>query len=237
MTTMDTVRVGVGVSASDVRPVARGRLAQDPVSLGRAPGCALRVEHPWMPRRLVTLEPDGQHRLLINGGRTRCRITASGLEATLAPERRMILGAGAWRVRWLELDNPVDLRIDLDVPVDDGDWPTLGDTGDEAGHPRALALTHVAGDDFAAVLTAKRRFRLAVLFEHEINGTRPPEALFRSAADRAGCSEQVLKNLAADTKEQLNRQRGLTLESTDSLGYYLVHTAGVVRREHLCAPT
>ena len=162
-------------------------------------------------------------------------MTSDGLEAVLAPGRHLVLGAAAWRIRWPELDNPVDLRVDLEVPdpPDVDVWPLLADTTDEHGHPRQIAMTLAAGDDLAQVLTPLRRYRLAVLFRHVLEGRPAPDPFFPPAVAEAGCTMQVLKNLLKDTKYQLNRQRGLHLNSYDSLGYYLVHTTGVIRPEHL----
>jgi hypothetical protein len=94
-------------------------------------------------------------------------------------------------------------------------------------------MTLAAGDDLAQVLTPLRRYRLAVLFRHVLEGRPAPEPFFPPAVVEAGCTMQVLKNLLKETKHQLNRQRGLHLSSYDSLGYYLVHTTGVIRPEHL----
>ena len=150
----------------------------------------------------------------------------------------MVLGDGVWRVRWPELDNPVDLRIELEVPdLDDVEaWPLLADTTDKDGHPRQLAMTLAAGDDLAQVLTPLRRYRLAVLFRHVLEERPAPDPFFPPAVAEAACTMQVLKNLLKDTKYQLNRQRGLQLENYDALGYYLVHTTGAIRPEHLRRP-
>jgi hypothetical protein len=150
-----------------------------------------------MPRRLLTLQPDGSHWLLSNGERTRCRVASDGLEAVLGPRRHLILGAGEWRVRWPELDNPVHVRVELEVPdpPDLDAWPLLADSTDQLGHPRQLAMTLAAGDDLAQVLTALPRYRLAVLFRHVLEGRAAPDPFFPPAVGEAGCTMQVLKNL------------------------------------------
>lgn len=237
---VDLIRVGVGAKGATQTSIAgRGLLAHDPVSVGRATGCAVRIEHAWMPRRLVTVVRDGDVWSARNGDRTRCRITASGVEAMIAPGRRMLLEEGDWRLRWPELDNAVDVRVTLGSPDEEergSGWPVLADTHDRGGGPRAHAGTQLAGEDLDATLTPLRRYRLAHVFRHVLEEEPEPTPFFPPAAAAAGCSVQVLKNLVRDVEDLLNRQRGLELQGNAALGYYLVHTTGVLRPEHLTAP-
>lgn len=234
---MDRMSLGVGIHGELARNVAQVRLSNLPVTIGRHPCNAVRVEHAWMPRRLATVDPSTGSVMLRNGLRTRSVVRGPGLEATVQPGACLHLSPGKWKVRWPELDHEVVTLLWLDDDEDGYDWPSAGDRADADGHPRAFQGTEMAGQDVGAVLNDLQRRRLAVLFRHVVEGRPAPDRFYQQAAEQLGASEQVLKNLVRETRDRLNDQRGLRFgagpDQLEVLGYYLVHTTGVLRREHL----
>jgi hypothetical protein len=84
------------------------------------------------------------------------------------------------------------------------------------------------------------RHRMAVLFQHLIDGTDPPRNLYRHASAALG-PEDTEANLKAATHrliERINKgRRGHRLEDVEALGYYLVHTTRAVQETDLAPPS
>lgn len=232
---VDRMSVGIGVGGGQPRNVAQVRLAQGVVSIGRHPSSAVHVGHAWMPRRLAAIETTGSHPRFTNGRRTRCVLTSPSIEATLAPSASLQLEPGRWRLAWPELDQECVALVWVDEESTGEDWPELVDRPvDVAQGDRLVMGTHLAAEDL--VLTPLRRHRLATLYRYLLDDTRQPENLYATAAAELGVSNEVLRNLTREVRDQLNLQRGVKLHSADKLGYYLVRTSGLVKPSDLRSP-
>lgn len=223
--------VSVTVGGTTLGPFALPR--HSPAGVGRAPGCAIRLEPDWAPRRLATFAPVDDGWLLRNGERTRLTAASRTLRHGVFERGAVVfLQAGRWSLAW-DLDGACTAEVRItSVPREASEqlpW-ALDDTARDDG-AGVIVRTAVAGARMP--LSPRTRHRLAVLFAHELDGTTPPENLCRAAGRRLDLAEAQVKRTALRVRDRLNARREHPLQSLEELGYYLVHVSGAIGPDDL----
>lgn len=188
----------------------------DEVSVGRVSGAGIHIPNRWVPEHLCRFLPYEQGWLL-QLGRARARVLNKYLDdITFNPRAVIALQPGRTKVWFPELDD----LCRMDVVIGAGQDQGLPVAEDQEVVGEGSRTSYAA---YRINLTDVQRQRLAVAFEHLLKDQRAPSNVAATAAAKLGTSEQVVKKVLAETKEKINLERWLNLETTEQLGHYLVH--------------
>lgn len=185
-------------------------------SVGRLPGSGLHLPHSWVPSRLCRFLPWEQG-WLVQIGRARMRVRSKHLgDLTFRARAVVALQPGQSVLSFPELDDHCLLGVVIGTGEAEG-LEVLAD-GDQArvASPTAYAADRVEMPD-------SHRQVLAVVFHHLMTGEARPDNVALAAAERLGKSEQAVKNVITKTRDKVNAERWLNLQTTSQLGHYLVH--------------
>jgi len=97
-------------------------------------------------------------------------------------------------------------------------------------------VTHGSGSYLGvtdAPMTAALRYRLAVLFQHLIEGEPEPRNLLARRAEALAVSEADLAEMAHRYRRRLNVVHSLDLQTLEELGEYLVLKSDELTRDDL----
>lgn len=206
------------------------------VGMGRLPGLGLAIEEDWVPSRLCRFMPY-ELGWLVQLGRARGRISNKYLGDVVFNGRTVVaLQPGRTRMSFPELDDIVNVLVVIGAGEGTG-LPVARDAHDLSTRDRSGTVFVGAELSF----TPGQREVLAVAFEHlmheESRVATPAHGLARGsaptniaahAASRLGKSEQAVKNVITKTRDKLNRERWLNLQTTEQLGQYLVRLTGII---------
>ena len=203
----------------------------EPVSLGRAAHCGIRVADPRLSNVFASLVPTELGWVLKNGQRTRVHTRSDYvLNGAFGPGAHVLLQFAevpGWEILW-----DFDVLTRATVTFQDGLVPfrTARDkpapSRAEAGIAR-WAGTLVAGGRVDLTPTQKRR--MGALFAYLITGDPRPSNLAADASQRTDASPQRLINMALQIRDAINEHRpDQPLESMEDLGYHLVKVAQVI---------
>lgn len=206
----------------------------EPVTLGRAEHCGLRMDDPAVSRHLATFRPAPGGWFVENGERTRMRIESTFVvEASFAARALVFLQRADWTLIW-DLDVPVTVVVRY-RPVGHGEPLPVARDGvpvRERGRPEnRLAYTALAGDRLH--LTRLQRRRLGALFAYLIEDEPKPDRLIPTAAELSGDSISQITGTAVKVMEYVNRHRRVPIEHFEDLGFHLVKVAGVLGPDDL----
>lgn len=228
---MDEIRVTARLGRKNYGPYAV--LPGAPVVIGRSAEQGLGLEGEWAPRVLATLVPSSDCWLLRNGQSTRMGVSNEWLEVTVPTDAVIALPAGPTLVRWPSLRETFLLRINVGGDIDD----TMPVLGAEQGDIEEMRVRHVGtvwADELEAdLLEPQQRRSMAVLFRYLLEGTPRPQAMFKTAANELGVTDDALKKQTLRVRRRINNVRFQNLRDTEALGEYLVERAALVTKADL----
>lgn len=204
-----------------------------PASVGHRDRHAFELQPEWVPKDLGTFTAVDEGWVITNLSRAWMRVESDFVltgSAVYRPEAMVMLQRGDHRISWEGLGQPLGVSVTIRTRrMEDARIPYAVDSAvDGAAHGTGsyLGVTD-------APMSASLRYRLAVLFQHLIDGEPEPRNLVPKRAEALGISEEELTETAHRYRRRLNVVNGLDLQTIEELGEHLVLKSDELTRDDL----
>jgi hypothetical protein len=204
-----------------------------PASVGHRERHAFELQPEWVPKDLGTFKAVDEGWLFTNHSRAWMRVESDFIltgSAVYRPEAMTMLQRGDHRISWEGLGQPLGVSVTVRTRrMEDQRIPYAVDSaidGAAQGNGSYLGVVD-------APMSAALRYRLAVLFQHLIDGEAEPRNLLPRRAEALGITEEELVDVANRYRRRLNVVHSLDLQSIEELGEYLVRKSDQLTHDDL----
>ena len=210
--------------------------AEEPASVGRAPGHGLVIPSSWIPRNLCRFIPAPMGWLVQLGSRARMRVVNDYVGDHVFDRNSLIaLQEGKSTLTFPELDELLQLGVVIQAspPRDPAEPPLSWDVPELQDRPDPTRVDGTRYGINRLNFTTTQRQRLAATFRWLLVGEPQPVNVLAAAASSLGIGQSALTKTVMTVRDRVNDERWLDLATIEQLGHYLCHLTRTITVDDL----